>query len=326
MMSQSNQALTVASFYSFSRLSNLKARRVKLLTLCNSLRLRGTLLLAEEGVNGTISGRQNQVESLVSHLRSWPEMNDFEVKYSTSLEQNFNRMKVKIKDEIVTMGEPYIDAATDSGQYVDPKDWNQLISRDDVLIVDTRNTYEVSMGRFDGATNPSLEKFRDFPSWAAALSRDVDKSTAVAMYCTGGIRCEKATTFMKKIGFDEVYHLRGGILKYLEEISEEESLWEGECFVFDDRVGLKHGLIEGTYTLCYGCQQPISVADRESSVYEEGVSCPNCFDSLSEDKQERIRERQRQVTLSLSRGEEHLGDEAMARKQMKLISKQGSGV
>ena len=326
MMSQSNQALTIASFYSFSRIDSLKKKQVELLTLCNALRLRGTLLLAEEGVNGTISGRLNQVKALVAHLRSWHEMNDFEVKYSTSLDQNFNRMKVRVKNEIVTMGEPYIDVTTSSGQYVDPKDWNQLISRDDVLVVDARNTYEVSMGRFNGATNPSLEKFRDFPSWAAELARDVDKSTTVAMYCTGGIRCEKATTYMRKIGFDEVYHLRGGILKYLEEISEGESLWEGECFVFDDRVGLMHGLIEGTYTLCYGCQQPISSTDRESPVYEEGVSCPNCFDSLSADKQERIRERQRQVTLSINRGEEHLGDEAMARKQMKLILKQGSGV
>ena len=315
-MLQSNHALTVASLYTFSHIDDLEKKQVDLLARCHALRLRGTLLLAEEGVNGTISGEPTKVKSLITYLYNWSEIKNLEVKYSTSTKQNFNRMKVKIKKEIVTMGKADVDALTKSGQYVTPKDWNQLIKRDDVLVVDARNTYELDIGRFTNAINPALNNFREFPAWADSLAKNTDKATSVAMYCTGGIRCEKATAYMIKIGFDKVYHLQGGILKYLEQIPEDESLWEGECFVFDDRVSLKHALIEGTYTLCYGCQQPISVADRNSPIYEEGVSCPHCFDSLSEDKKHRIRERHRQVTLSIKRGEEHLGDEAMAKKRM----------
>ncbi|MEE2874997.1 MAG: rhodanese-related sulfurtransferase [Chloroflexota bacterium] len=306
---------TVASLYHFTRLTNLREKQEQLRSLCKSLDILGTLLLAEEGLNGTISGQREAIASVLDQLCVWPEIGDLQVKYSESADQSFKRLKVKIKKEIVTMGKPEVDVVRDAGQYVKPSDWNALISRDDVLVVDTRNTYEFGIGHFPNAIEPETESFVDFPAWADQLSQERERPTAVAMYCTGGIRCEKATAYMRELGFDEVYHLQGGILKYLEEVPEEESLWEGECFVFDGRVSLKHNLIEGTYELCYACQQPISTKESSSPLFERGVSCPKCVDRVSEEKKQRFRERHRQVLLSTRRGEQHIGDKAMVRKR-----------
>ena len=306
----SEKAFTVAALYHFVKIEEPGHKKDPLLALCRAESIVGTLILAKEGINGTISGPDTGVKAVLDHLHSWTNVDEIEVKYSYNENQNFNRMKVKIKDEIVTMGKPHIDSNADAGTYVDPADWNDLIKRDDVLLIDTRNSFEFGVGRFKNAIEPVTETFREFPDWADLLASGSQKPSAVAMYCTGGIRCEKATVYMKEIGFDEVYHLKGGILKYLEEVPEEESLWEDECFVFDHRVSLKHGLVEGDYQLCYGCQHPISPADRESPMFELGVSCPYCDDSLANEDRARFRERQLQIRLSRERGEEHLKDNA----------------
>jgi UPF0176 protein len=303
-------SFTVAAFYHFTRIKDPQSRKAPLLHLCRSEEIRGTLILAHEGINGTIAGSAEGIDGVLMHLRRWPEVGEIEVKYSYAANQVFNRMKIKVKHEIVTMGKSDIDPLKGVGTYVNPKDWNSLISRNDVLIVDTRNMFEYAVGRFRNAVDPGTMTFDKFPEWADQLASGPEKPKSVAMYCTGGIRCEKATAYMRQIGFDEVFHLKGGILKYLEEVPEEESLWEGECFVFDQRVALKHGLVEGEYTLCYGCQNPISPDDRKSPLFEEGVSCARCHDSLSHYDRERYRERQKQITLSLKRGELHMRDGA----------------
>ncbi len=313
----SNKPITVAALYHFAKIENPDEKQGSLLELCRAKKISGTLILAEEGINGTIDGTPEAIQSVLDHLQSWPGVDGIEVKYSYSDKQNFNRMKVKVKDEIVTMGKPYIDSNENAGTYVDPSEWNQLIERDDVLVIDTRNSFEFGVGRFKGAVDPVTETFREFPDWADLLASGPQKPNAVAMYCTGGIRCEKATVYMKDIGFDEVYHLKGGILKYLEDVPEEESLWEDECFVFDHRVSLKHGLVEGEYTLCYGCQNPISPEDRKSPMFEEGVSCPHCDDSLSNEDRARFRERQLQIRLAKERGEKHLKDNAAGKPYRK---------
>lgn len=300
----------VAALFQFTRIDDPAARQGLLLSLCRSAGIRGTILLAHEGFNGTISGTSEGIAAIVEHLESWPEVSGLEVKYSISENLAFNRIKVKVKDEIVTMGKPDIDGRSDVGTYVDPENWNDLIARDDVLVIDTRNSFEVELGRFSKAINPGTSSFHEFPEWADKLAASPTKPPAVAMYCTGGIRCEKATAYMRQIGFDEVFHLKGGILKYLETVPEAGSLWEGECFVFDNRVSLKHGLAKGEYVICYGCQHPISPSDRESSLFEEGVTCPKCHDVLSETDKKRYRERQRQITLAQVRGEHHLRDDA----------------
>lgn len=305
-------SLTVAALYHFTKIEDPEQLKEPLLALCRAEGVRGTVLLAKEGINGTICGTDQGIARILDHVQGWPEIGELEVKFSQSTGQTFNRMKVKIKDEIVTMGKPNIDTQSEAGVYVDPKDWNDLIKRDDVLLIDTRNSFEVGVGHFSNAVDPGTGAFSEFPEWADKLAATQDKPSAVAMYCTGGIRCEKATAYMRQIGFDEVYHLKGGILKYLELIPEDESLWEGECFVFDERVSLKHGLTEGEHVLCYGCQHPISPTDRGSSLFELGVSCSRCHGSLSAETKERYRERQRQITLALARGEQHLRDDASA--------------
>ncbi|NQW20313.1 MAG: rhodanese-related sulfurtransferase [Chloroflexi bacterium] len=309
---------TIAALYHFAKIEEPTLKKQPLLALCHAEDVLGTLILAEEGINGTISGTANAIKAVLSHLHSWAGIAGIEVKYSYSENQNFNRMKVKIKDEIVTMGKPYIDSNANAGTYVEPTDWNDLIKREDVLVIDTRNSFEFGVGRFKNAIDPITETFSQFPDWADLLVSGPQKPSAVAMYCTGGIRCEKATVYMKEIGIEEVYHLKGGILKYLEEIPEEESLWEDECFVFDHRVSLKHGLVEGEYMLCYGCQNPISPTDRESPMFEEGVSCPHCDDALSNEDRARFRERQLQISLSKARGEKHLKDNASKKPYSKI--------
>ena len=307
--------LTVAALYHFTNLNNLLDKQSDLEIICKNNSILGTLLLATEGINGTIAGSTQGIQIVVDHIKNWEEISDLELKYSLSSHQNFNRLKIKIKDEIVTMGKGDINVKEESGTYVDPKDWNNLISQEDVIVIDARNEYEVSMGQFSGAIDPKTDTFRQFPNWADQLSRDSDTPKKVAMYCTGGIRCEKASSYMKTLGFDEVFHLKGGILKYLEVIPEEESLWSGECFVFDDRVSLVHGLEEGEYSLCYGCQDPVSPKDRNSDLYEAGVSCPSCYNTLSEQKKNNLREREKQFRLAQERGQFHLGDKSNSKKR-----------
>jgi UPF0176 protein len=301
---------TVAALYHFTRIKDPVAKRYPLLSLCRSLGIRGTVLLATEGVNGTLAGTSEGIASVIDHVKGWPEVESLEVKYSFSDENSFKRLKVKIKNEIVAMRKPEINTRLNAGKYVQPAEWNDLITREDVLLVDTRNNFEFKIGRFSNAIEPGTDSFHEFPDWADELAARSDRPSAVAMYCTGGIRCEKATAYMKQVGFDEVYHLKGGILKYLEVVPEDESLWEGECFVFDGRVSLKHGLKEGNYELCYGCQFPISPSDRKSPLFEQGVSCPRCHDSLPDADRARYRERQRQIAIALSRDEQHIGDDA----------------
>ena len=307
--------LTVAALYHFTNLNNLQDKQSDLEIICKNNSILGTLLLATEGINGTIAGSTQGIQIVVDHIKNWEEISDLELKYSFSSHQNFNRLKIKIKDEIVTMGKGDINVKEESGTYVDPKDWNNLISQEDVIVIDARNEYEVSMGQFSGAIDPKTDTFRQFPNWADQLSQDSDTPKKVAMYCTGGIRCEKASSYMKTLGFDEVFHLKGGILKYLEVIPEEESLWSGECFVFDDRVSLVHGLEEGEYSLCYGCQDPVSPKDRNSDLYEAGVSCPSCYNTLSEQKKNNLREREKQFRLAQERGQFHLGDKSNSKKR-----------
>ena len=299
--------LTVAALYHFAPLKSLDQKRQSLLAFCDKNRILGTFLLAKEGINGTVAGEYEAIHSVIELIRSWNEIGQLEVKFSKSASRNFRRMKVRIKKEIVTMGKEHVDPLNQSGEYIEPGDWNQFISQDEVMLIDTRNTYEVSMGKFKGATDPNTDNFTEFPNWGDQFSKIEDKSQKIAMYCTGGIRCEKATAYMKHLGFENVFHLKGGILKYLEEIPEADSLWEGECFVFDDRVSLTHGLDEGEYILCYGCQQPVSSDDFLSPLYEEGVSCPECHGKLSDSQIANSRERQKQIQLAYSRGEEHMG-------------------
>lgn len=304
---ENNMSYQVAALYHFTHIPDPAGKRLPLLSLCEKNNIRGTLLLAHEGINGTIAGTEAGIAEVISHLEAWPEINGLEVKYSTSQSPGFLRMKVRLKSEIVTMGKPDIDPRHDVGTYVNPEDWNALIQRQDVMVIDTRNMYETRIGRFAGAVDPGTETFREFPGWAEALIEDADAPKAVAMYCTGGIRCEKASAYMKQLGIDEVYHLKGGILKYLETIPQEESLWEGECFVFDERVGLGHNLVQGEYELCHACKEPVSAADRADPRFEKGVSCPHCATKYSEDQRQRFRQRQHQINLAEFRGEKHLG-------------------
>jgi len=296
----------VAAIYKFVKLSDCAALRAPLQAQCEALGITGTLLLAEEGINGTIAGTHSGIGRILEYLRSDPRLADLQHKESSAELPPFYRMKVKLKKEIVTMGVPDIDPTEQAGIYVKPEDWNALISDPDVLLVDTRNDYEVEVGTFKGAIDPRITTFREFPDYVRQHF-DAEKQPRVAMFCTGGIRCEKASAYMLQQGFPEVYHLQGGILKYLENVPAEESLWEGECFVFDQRVAVGQGLAPGHYELCYGCSRPISVADKVSPKYQAGVSCPSCCDILTPEKRSAALERQKQVTLAAERGEAHIG-------------------
>jgi UPF0176 protein len=300
----------VAALYHFTRFDDPAALRGPLAELCDAQGLKGTLLLAREGVNGTVAGIDAGIEALLTHLRALPGCKNLEAKFSRAAAMPFNRMKVRVKREIVTMGQPNIDPLTSTGHYVAPEDWNALIADPDTIVIDTRNDYEVAVGTFAGAIDPKTPTFRDFPAWFRAERERLlgsGKPPKVAMFCTGGIRCEKSTAFLKAEGLDEVYHLKGGILKYLETVPPEQSLWQGECFVFDQRVTVKHGLEQGDFALCFACRRPISEADRESPLFEDGVSCPACHGERSEKQRASARERNRQQALARARGEVHLG-------------------
>lgn len=290
----------VVALYKFVKLPDFAEKRAPLLSYCKAQGVRGTILLAAEGINGTIAGSRDSIDSVLSFLRSDPRLADLEYKESYADLLPFDCMKVRIKQEIVTLGLPGIDPSDRVGSYVSPKDWNALISDPEVIVIDTRNDYEVSIGTFKGAQNPKTGSFRQFPDYVSN-HLDPTKHKKVALFCTGGIRCEKASSFMLAEGFQEVYHLKGGILKYLEEVPEEESLWQGECFVFDQRIAVRHRLAAGTHEMCRSCGHPIAEADKTSPQYQEGISCPYCFDSLSEEKIARQEERQRQFELAKER-------------------------
>ena len=281
----------IATFYKFVTISNLEAIRAQILTWCQQ-QIKGTIILAEEGINGTIAGSSDAIANIMTALRSLPGLADLESKESTSEKLPFARLKVKIKPEIVTLGLPAVNPTQQVGTYVEPQDWNQIISDPEVMVIDTRNDYEVEIGTFQQAKNPSTESFRDFPKYVAQ-NLDPQQHSKVAMFCTGGIRCEKASSYLLSQGFKEVYHLKGGILKYLENVSPQESLWEGECFVFDERVAVKEGLELGSHELCYACGHPISEADKNSPQYELNISCPHCYEQLTPEKKARQINRRR---------------------------------
>lgn len=282
----------IASFYKFVNLSDLEVKKKQILTLCQEKQIKGTIILAEEGINGTIAGIREAIADILHALKSIPQLVDLEHKESTSTKPPFVRLKVKIKPEIVTLGLPAINPNQQVGQYVEPQDWNQIISNPEVVVVDTRNDYEVDLGSFQRAKNPNTESFREFPEYVAH-NLDPKVHPKVAMFCTGGIRCEKASSYMLSQGFKEVYHLKGGILKYLENVSSEESMWSGECFVFDERVAVKEGLELGSCELCYACGHPVSEAEQNSPHYEPDVSCPYCYEQLTPEKKARQLNRRR---------------------------------
>lgn len=307
-------SVVVAALYKFVSLPDYQEISGPLKDKCVELGLKGTLLLAHEGINGTVAGSREGIDGLLAYLRADERMADLEHKESPSEEQPFYRMKVKLKKEIVTMGVEGIDPRHTVGTYVAPEDWNRLISDPEVLVVDTRNHYEYAIGSFERALDPATETFREFPDYVHQ-NLDPGKHKKVAMFCTGGIRCEKATAYMREQGFEEVYHLQGGILKYLEEVPAEQSLWRGECFVFDNRVAVNHNLEPGSYDQCHGCRHPITEEDKASALYMKGVSCPKCYHSLTQDQKARFAERQKQIELARQRNEAHIGAEPPARQR-----------
>ncbi|MDE1154001.1 MAG: rhodanese-related sulfurtransferase [Micavibrio sp.] len=305
-MSQQPALFIVAALYKFARIADGAALQRALQTVCDSNNVCGTLLIAHEGINGTIAGSRAGINAVLAALRATPGLEDIDHKESTAEAQPFYRMKVRLKKEIVTIGLADVDPTEIVGTYLEADEWNKVISDPDTVVIDTRNGYEVDIGTFKNAVNPHTATFREFPQYVQE-NLDPARNKKVAMFCTGGIRCEKASAYMKKLGFEEVYHLKGGILKYLETVPPEKSLWEGECFVFDQRVAVGQGLAAGHYILCPSCRHPVSIEDRNSDKYIEGVSCPHCHDSLSADRKARSAERHRQMKLAEARGEKHIG-------------------
>lgn len=307
----------VAALYRFVDLPRYAALREPLVSLCDDHGIVGTLLLAREGINGTVAGKAAGIKALIEWLTTVPEFADLDVKYSRAREQPFHRLKIRLKKEIVTLGAGDLDPARNAGSYVAPGEWNELIDDPDTIVIDTRNDYEVSIGTFEGAINPRTGSFRDFPEWVEK-KLDAQPGARIAMFCTGGIRCEKSTALLRSRGFENVYHLKGGILKYLEEVPETESRWHGECFVFDHRVSVGHGLEPGSYGMCHACRMPLSNADQTSPLYEPGVACPHCHDRQTGQQRQRFAERQKQTELARAREEKHIAadiDAAKARKR-----------
>lgn len=302
---------SVAALYCFTPFKDCAVMRAPIKALCREEGVRGTLLLAPEGINGTIAGPRKGIGSVLNHIRGLPGCSDLDVKLSSAASMPFHRMKVRIKREIVTMGEPGLDPKASAGTYVEAPQWNALISDPDTIVIDTRNEYEVSVGTFVGAVNPNTATFRDFPAWFRGARDDLlgsGRQPRVAMFCTGGIRCEKSSAFLKQEGVEDVYHLKGGILKYLESVPEESSMWQGECFVFDERVTIGHGLERGTHELCRACRRPLSRQDLASPQYEAGASCGACHPLRSEEQRASYRERHRQEMLASEKGRSHVGE------------------
>jgi UPF0176 protein len=299
----------VAALYKFVDLPDYEDLQGDLLSLCKSNNIQGTLLLAREGINGTVAGSREAIDVLLSHLTSDPRFENLQHKESFNENQPFYRMKVRLKKEIVTLGAPDLDPRNSVGTYIKPENWDALIEDPDVLLIDTRNDYEVEVGTFRGAVNPETKTFREFKQFVED-KLDIDKSKKVAMFCTGGIRCEKSTSYLLSKGFENVYHLEGGILQYLEDVPKENSSWEGECFVFDQRVTVNHDLEKGSYDQCYACRYPITEEDKSSPLYKKGISCPRCHADLTEDQQRRFSERQKQIELAAQLGNSHIGSKA----------------
>ena len=303
-----------AALYKFVELPDFAALQPPLLACCEAHGVKGTLLLAPEGINGTIAGTPEGVHAVLGFLRDDPRLATLEHKEAHAARMPFHRMKVRLKKEIVTLGVPDVHPALMAGQYVKPQDWDALLADPGLVLVDTRNDYEVAIGTFQGAINPATHSFSELPAWVekemaegGALAQVDGKKPRVAMFCTGGIRCEKSTAFLRAQGFDEVFHLEGGILKYLETMLEAQSKWQGECFVFDERVSVGHGLHQGDFTLCRSCRDPLSAADRQSPLYELGVSCAHCHGRTTGEQKQGYRERQRQVELAAARHQAHIG-------------------
>ncbi|WP_235917923.1 oxygen-dependent tRNA uridine(34) hydroxylase TrhO [Croceibacterium xixiisoli] len=309
-VTEAEMPICVAALYQFTRFDDPAQVQAGLEPLLLSLGIKGTLLIAREGINGTVAGTDDAIAALLVHIRTLPGCAGIDVKLSRAPDLPFHRTKVKLKREIVTMGQPDIDPLADVGHYVMPEDWNALISSPDVIVIDTRNDYEVAVGQFHGAIDPKTASFRDFPGWFRSERERLlgeGKPARVAMYCTGGIRCEKSTAFLKAEGVEDVYHLKGGILNYLEHVPADQSLWEGECFVFDQRVTVTHDLEPGSYAVCHACRLPVSQEEQASPLYEAGVSCPACHGTKTEAQRASYAERQRQEDLALSRGTTHVG-------------------
>ena len=301
-------AFTIAALYRFASFFDPEAIAADLRLLCAGLGTCGTLIVAGEGINGTVAGDEAAITTLVAHIRTLPGCADLDVKYAAADVAPFARMKVKVKAEIVTLGAGDLDPANRAGTYLDPAEWNDLIAHPYTVIIATRIAYEVSVGSFEGAIDPGTRAFRDFPAWFDAFAerlRDEGRNPRIAMFCTGGIRCEKASSYMLGEGFEEVYHLKGGILKYLEEVPQEETKWQGDCFVFDNRVTVRHDLSEGDYDQCHACRTPVSVEDRASEHYVAGISCPHCWDTLSEKTRRSAIDRQKQIELAKARNMPH---------------------
>lgn len=290
----------IVALYHFTRFPDPAAVKPALLEICLHHQVTGSLLLAQEGINGTIAGPQAGIDAVLAHIKSLPGCANLEWKEATSDQPPFGKMKVRLKKEIVTMGQPDVDPTAHVGHYVEPQDWNDLIRAEDVAVIDTRNDYEVQIGTFEGAIDPETTSFGEFPAWWEA-NKDRFHNKRVAMFCTGGIRCEKSTNYLLSQGVEDVYHLKGGILRYLEEVPAEDSSWQGDCFVFDNRVSVGHGLIEGPHELCHGCRHPILQSDKARPEFEAGVSCHKCFDTTSPADKARFRERQKQMVLSRER-------------------------
>ena len=306
-MTNKNEIL-VAALYKFVEIDDLLSLQSNLYEICEKNNIMGTILIANEGINGTISGKNNEINQTISLLKSDKRFANIEIKYSSTDKQPFHRMKVRLKKEIVTIGLPEINPNKKVGTYVKPEDWNDLISDPNVIVIDTRNKYETKIGSFQNALDPETSSFREFPDWVKKFKSSKENANKkIAMFCTGGIRCEKASSLMKEEGFEDVYHLQGGILKYLETIDKENSLWNGECFVFDQRVCLTDELEVGSYKMCFACRMPMTEEEMQNEKYIEGISCIYCYDKTTKEKKERFGSRQKQILLAKERGEKHLG-------------------
>jgi len=307
---------SVAALYKFSVIENPKTLQVELRKQLKNNLITGTILVGEEGLNGTIAGDQANLKLALKYIKSIHGFSDLDIKYSESKENPFARLKIKLKKEIVTIGDESIDPNDIVGQYVDPENWNDLISDENTILIDTRNNYEYSIGTFKNSINPNTVKFREFPEWVKKqnFSKEDKETKKVAMFCTGGIRCEKASSFMKKDGFNNVNHLKGGILKYFEVVDEKDSLWSGECFVFDDRVSVRHDLSVGTFDMCHGCRMPITEEDKKSVSYIKGVACHKCFNEKTEEQKARYMSRQKQIEIARGRNQKHIGPKDLAKK------------
>ena len=300
----------VAALYKFSEIDNPLEVQISLKKILKKLSICGTILVGREGINGTIAAKdEKNLNNALIYLKNLKGFKDLDIKFSDSKKNPFIRLKIKLKQEIVTIGDKSIDPTKSVGEYVNPEDWNSLIEEENIILIDTRNDYEYSIGSFKDSINPKTQKFRDFPKWLKEqdFTHEDKNNKKVAMFCTGGIRCEKASSLMKNEGFKKVYHLKGGILKYFESVSKEKSLWNGECFVFDDRVSVKHDLSVGDYDMCHGCREPITETDKTSQKYIQGVSCSNCYDKTTKEQKSRYMSRQKQIDLAKQRNQQHIG-------------------